>query len=789
MKSILVGLLLAASIAGQAQKITGKVCLESDRSPVPYATVGLMQLPDSSMVTGVITLGDGGYLLEKIVPGDYFIRVSYVGYKTNGTSITVRDGDGEVAVDTIFLSETTATIDEIMVVGERLKGKELVDRTSYAIPEVVSRTATNGYELLKKIPQVNVDYQNNVTLNGSSNFIIQVDGRQRDKEYLARLLPSDIETVEIITNPSGKYEGNIDGVISIILKKEARYGINGNAGINLKPFNKLTSQATGSLDYSMGKITFYVTAFNIYQALDIGQSNEGNFTAIDSTVSLSGEGDLKVKLSSVNTGFDYYINDKNSLSLNVSYKPIAQDIDIPGETFLYKAGTPLNRIASLTSNGYTSDESSASLFYKKTFKNPVQELTVENTYYFFRSVEDNYFENTRYPYDSGTVLDTYSRQEDNLNRRSYSSAKLNYVHPLGMYAKLETGYQFYYQQMSYDFTINNVEEDNLFQYAELRNSAYAGVTWNLKKIGMQAMVRLENSHIKADSVTEPDYTCVLPSVNLQYKFSASHNLKFTYNRRINRPGIYEMNPYFRTDQNYNISQGNPDLRPDYRDRLQLTYTWNFGSNYFSPYIYNEFYSDKVGNEYRVTNSPVDNSLITFTKPYNLLSGYELGGGVNATLWYVNFNARVYKGHINDYTGDTFTIPGRDYYSWAMTGAAYASFGKNKKTTAFAFLSYNGINMNARSKTYNHPFYGPGIQTQIKNHSMGVVWVLPLSTNVNLNRTETETPEYVSTNIIRFNASNFFQFSYSYKFNKGRNVKKLDRKVEVESDSKSGAIMK
>jgi outer membrane receptor protein involved in Fe transport len=789
MKSILVGLLLAASVSGQAQKITGKVCLESDRSPVPYATVGLMQLPDSSMVTGVITLGDGAYLLEKVIPGEYFIRVSYVGYKTNGTSITVRDGDGEVTVDTIFLSETTATIDEIMVVGERLKGKELVDRTSYAIPEVVSRTATNGYELLKKIPQVNVDYQNNVTLNGSSNFIIQVDGRQRDKEYLARLLPSDIETVEIITNPSGKYEGNIDGVISIILKKEARYGINGNAGINLKPFNKLTSQATGSLDYSMGKITFYVTAFNIYQALDIGQSNEGIFTAIDSTVSLSGEGDLKVKLSSVNTGFDYYINDKNSLSLNVSYKPITQDIDIPGETFLYKAGTPLNRIASLTSNGYTSDESSASLFYKKTFKNPVQELTVENTFYFFRSVEDNYFENTRYPFESGTVLDTYSRQEDNLNRRSYSSAKLNYVHPLGMYAKLETGYQFYYQQMSYDFTINNVEEDNLFQYAELRNSAYAGVTWNLKKIGMQAMVRLENSHIKADSVTEPDYTCILPSVNLQYKFSASHNLKFTYNRRINRPGIYEMNPYFRTDQNYNISQGNPDLRPDYRDRLQLTYTWNFGSNYFSPYIYNEFYSDKVGNEYRVTNSPVDNSLITFTKPYNLLSGYELGGGVNATLWYVNFNARVYKGHINDYTGDTFTIPGRDYYSWAMTGAAYASFGKNKKTTAFAFLSYNGINVNARSKTYNHPFYGPGIQTQIKNHSMGVVWVLPLSTNVNLSRTETETPEYVSTNIIRFNASNFFQFSYSYKFNKGRNVKKLDRKVEVESDSKSGAIMK
>jgi len=206
MKGILVGLLLAASVAAQAQNISGKVCLENDRSPVPYATVGLVQLPDSAMLTGVITLGDGGYLLENVKPGNYFIRVSYVGYRTNGRSVTVADGDGEVKVDTIFLAETTASIDEIMVVGERLKGKEMVDRTTYAIPDVVARTATNGYDLLKKIPQVNVDYQNNVTLNGSSNFIIQVDGRQRDKEYLARLLPSDIQSIEIISNPSGKYK-------------------------------------------------------------------------------------------------------------------------------------------------------------------------------------------------------------------------------------------------------------------------------------------------------------------------------------------------------------------------------------------------------------------------------------------------------------------------------------------------------------------------------------------------------------------------------------------------------
>jgi iron complex outermembrane recepter protein len=787
MKKIIVALLLITSATSQAQNIRGIVCLEKDKSPVQFASVGLVQLPDSTMITGVITLTDGNYLLEKVKPGNYFIRVSFVGYKTNGKKVDVEAGIAEMAVDTIYLSETTASLNEVTVVGERLKGKEMVDRTVYAIPSVVSKSSSNGYDLLKKIPQVNVDFQNNVTLNGSSNFIIQVDGRQRDKEYLARLLPTDIETIEIISNPSGKYEGNIDGVISIILKKEARYGMNGNFGINIKPFNKITRQETGSLDYSLGKITFYVTAMDISQSLDISSVNKSRFTMIDSTISLSGDGGIKVTLSTINSGFDYYINDRNNLSFNASYKPIHQNVDLLSETFLYKNNNPLNTILSLTNNGFESDETSLSLFYKKTFKNPIQEFTAENTYYNFKSDEVNDFTNTRYLYNTDSALNTYIRLENNLNKRNYYSAKLNYVQPIGLSAKIEAGYQLYYQQMSYDFKINDQESDNLFEYAEFRNSVYGGITYNLKKIGFQAMLRVENSHIKADSVTEPDYSCFLPSVNLQYKFSASHNLKFTYNRRINRPGIYDMNPYYRIDQNYNVSQGNPDLKPDYRDRLQLTYTWNFGSNYLSPYVYKEYFSNKVGREYRVINSPIDNALTTFTKPFNLLNGYELGGGINTMLWYININARIYKGHFNEYAGQSVYIPARDYFSWSITSYAYANLDKKKKTTAFVFLSYEGVNINAQSKTYSIPFYGPGVQKQIKDHSIGIVWVLPLSTHVRLSRTETGTTAFNSTNIIGFNASNYIQFMYSYKFNKGKNVKKLNRKIDIESDSKNQTI--
>jgi outer membrane receptor protein involved in Fe transport len=789
MRKYIFFLLLITSLTAQAQNIKGKVCLEKDKSPVQFASVALEQLPDSNIVTGVITLTDGGYLFEKVKPGNYFLKASFVGYRPSGKKVVISATQGEITLDTIYLAETAASLSEVTVVAERLKGKEMVDRTVYAIPAVIAKTSATGYDILKKIPQVNVDFQNNITLNGSSNFIIQVDGRQRDREFLAKLLPSDIESIEIVSNPSGKYEGNIDGVINIILKKEARYGINGNAGINIKPFNKPTTSLTGSLDYSLGKITFYITAFTFSQQLKISSWNENHFSMIDSTASGSGNGGLKVTNSSVNTGFDYYLDDKNNLSFNISYKPIYQDVDVSGETYLYKGNNPLNTISSVTDDLLKSKETSASLFYKKTFSKAIQEFTAEANYYRFKSNEANDFTNIRYPYNSDSILSTYSRLEDNLNERNYFSVKLNYVQPIGLSAKIETGYQFYYQWLSYDFIIDNQESTNLFKYAEMRNSIYGGFTYNLKKIGFQAMLRVEDSHIKADSVTVPKYACFLPSVNLQYKFSASHNLKFTYNRRINRPGIYDMDPYYKIDQYYNITQGNPNLKPDYRDRLQLTYTWNFGSNYFSPYIYQEYFSNKVAREYQVITSPVTNSLATITKPFNLLTGYETGGGVNAMLWYININARIYNGHYNEYTGQSVVIPAVDYFSYSITSYAFANLAKNKKTTAYVFLSYNGVNMNAQSKTYSIPFYGLGVQQQIKDHSFGLFWLLPFSNDIKFSKTITQTPAYSSTNTIGFNVSNYIQFMYSYKFNKGKNVKKLDHKVDVESDSKSQSIGK
>jgi hypothetical protein len=168
----------------------------------------------------------------------------------------------------------------------------------------------------------------------------------------------------------------------------------------LKPFNKPTAQATGSLDYSMGKITFYVTAFSFSQSLRINTSTINNFKMNDSTNNMSGKGNIKIPSWSVNTGFDYYMNDKNNLSFNISHKPISQDVDVTGETILSKNSIPLNTISSLSSNSSHSDETAASLFYKRTFKKPVQEFTAEANIYWFKSNTGSDFTNTTFLYNT-----------------------------------------------------------------------------------------------------------------------------------------------------------------------------------------------------------------------------------------------------------------------------------------------------------------------------------------------------------------------------------------------------
>ena len=667
----------------------------------------------------------------------------------------------------------------------RIEAKELVDRTVYNIPGEIAKTSANGYEILKKIPSIQVDFNNNVTLNGSTNFIIQVDGKIRDKEFLAKLNPTDIESIEIINNPSGKYEGDIDGVINVILKKEARAGINGNIGGSIRTSVLPSGSASGGIDYGTGKLTFYATAYTWLQELNI--NNQSSYMDTLSSRSMAGTGRFKISSSSVNTGMDFYINDRNNLNLNLNFRPVVNESNVPstGSTDSLKNKVSYFILSSnqIAHSQTLSDEGTASLFYKRSYKKPIKELTAESRFYRFHSNVESYLSDTL---STNGYSMSFGNNNNTYNDRSAYTFKVDYVQPIGISARIETGYQFYDQFITINFNQSFTysysqgtqfyKSGSLFTYNEVRNAAYAGFIENINKWSFQATLRVENSIINMkDTSGSFGYTSFLPNVNLQYKFSSKQNVKLNYNRRIVRPAIGDMNPNTIISQ-YSESKGNPALKPEYYDKFQLTYTLNFGKNYLSPNVYYTIITDKKSTEMTFL-SP--GSGFFLTQPKNLLTGYEEGFGINGMLLFFNINARFYQGHYNAVNNLPIPIPAKNYSSFALNSYVFAPLPW--KINAFAFINYNGPSINAYSRTTSTPFYGIGAQKIAGNHTIGIFYLMPFRNNITMSNTTTNTPASStsmatwSQNSSGFNVSNFIMVSYTYKFNKGKTVKKIVHK--------------
>ncbi len=790
----------------KAQTIKGVIASEKEKSAIDFATVALYNLPDSSVAKGATTQNSGKFSFDNIKPGNYYLKALYVGYSPSGKEIQVRSSDKLINLDTIFLSETSKQIGEAVVTGRKIEGKELVDRTVYSIPYEVSKESPNAYDLLKKVPSIQVDYNDNITLNGSSNFIIQVDGKTRDKEYLARLLPSDIESIEVITNPSGKYEGNIDGVLNIKLKQEARYGVSGNINAGARPRAQTSGNLNGSLDYALGKATVYISGYTWYNDLNIKYNNNSqyNYNAsmqpIDSAINSTGTGKYKFLVGSVNGGVDYYIDKYHTFSFNTSYKPLQNIISLDQTSAIALQENPRLIQAFDTKNTVNSGELNSSVFYRQQFIRPIQEFTFEGTFYNFSEV-DGFTTNKSTSTINDLLLNNLNRDEKNNSNRNSVNLKADYVQPLGMDTKIETGVQLYYQKMGYSATYKQNLLDtsllNIYNYTEWRQSIYAGITTSFDKLSFQTTLRVEHSNIntKDDTSSSLNYATFLPSANIMYKFSSKQNVKLTYNRRINRPSLSQLSPVPIVNSTDNINIGNPMLRPEFRDRLELIYTLNIQKSYISPYIYYDMYNHKIDNTNSFEFSSLVNHTTSLATANNLLKGEEHGIGLNALIYFININYKYFKGYFDEYRNGTTFIPATNYASYSISGWAYAPLPW--KMSIFAFGNYQGKNTNAQGSSVGPFFYGSGIRKELGNQTFGIFWLLPGISNLTVNNTnlapKSNLPPqngivptlYTTQSKASFDARYFIQLTYSYKFNRGKAVKKVSHSLDTESDSKKG----
>ena len=653
--------------------VSGKLIENGSNIPLEYANVAIYLTSDNSLVSGAIAASDGRFSIENLKPGNYYLVAQFIGYNQEVLKeIQLEPSNMKVDVGEIKLSPATENIEEINVVAQERAiayniDKKVVDPSQFP-------TAANGtaIDILANTPSVTVDIEGNVSLRGSNNFKVLIDGRPTPfdpADALEQIPTSSIQNIEIITNPSAKYDpdGNA-GIINIVTKKSKLNGFSGIVNATGDTNESITGDAL--FNYRVGKFNFYVSG-NRSERAHGGTTIGETMTISTDTVYTSSEGinDHRRSSSSVKTGFDYAINDFNSLSFNVSYNNRAgkssSDLDF-NETS--SAGYDLNT-TTINDRDRNGNNLGYSLDYKKTFEQEGRELTA--MFYYESGSSEEYTSYEQFLLD-GDLIEGQNSWEvgDDKEMR----AQVDYIHPFNEKTKLETGVQarvdgsnewndvFFFDDINASYT--PIESSDFYSQTDFGRDIYSGYFMFSQKRHMWGYLlglrgeytnRILDYSIVTDEykVNRFDY---FPTAHLSFEMSNDQQMSLSYSRRINRPRGYYLEPFITYVDAYNVRRGNPAIEPEYINSYELGYQKTLEGGFLSVEAYHRQTNNVIE---RVQTVYGDNVLMRTVdnvgKDYS--TGVELMLNWNPAKWWImNLMGNAYHyqltGEYNNQVFDT-----------------------------------------------------------------------------------------------------------------------------------------
>lgn len=578
----------------QNHSINGHI-LDQQQKDIPFASIALHNLADSILVKADIAKESGKFSFTGLNNGVYFIKISAVGYATQTSQpITVTDAD--VDLPPLILISETKQLNEVKVTATKPLIEVKHDRLIFNIEGSINSTGSNALELLQKSPGVQVDRNENILVKGKTGVRIYIDGRpsQMSGKDLASVLRSmnsaDIEAIEIITNPSAKYEAAGDlGIINIRLKKNLKIGTNGNASLGANFGITPKYDASITLNHRDKKV-------NIFGTYSHSQGNWHDRTLDDQIMNGTYYNKVWTGLYQDTTnnfklGTDYFINSKNTLGINVNGRLSNQNGSGHSETQIGKIiDSPEAILYSRTSNPGKNKNLNANINYRWA-DTTGHELNIDADYGIYNSRHINYQPN-RYEFTDG---ETPALERNFVIKTpvdiTIKSLKADYEQP---FKKGRLGYGFKISDVTSDNTfdffnavndseVRDTERSNRFKYTERVYSGYLNYNVPLhKKWDLQLGLRTERTkslgHLtsyKQSDLNKVDTTYLnfFPSGALTFKASEHHNWNLNYSRRINRPNYQDLNPFeYRVDELV-YSKGNPFLKPEYANNFKLTHVY------------------------------------------------------------------------------------------------------------------------------------------------------------------------------------------------------------------------
>lgn len=684
-------LFVSTTLASLAQsRIIGEVMDTETGAPLEYATVSLLQPGDSTLVGGGLTDHLGTFDIS-IAPGSYLVKVQYVSYNTSILDAVKVADNATINLGKLTLSPSTSTLSEVTVEGQREQAVLELDRRTFNIGENAVNAGRNASQILDNLPSISIDVDGNVSLRGSGNVRILINGKPSglvgvgDTDGLRNLSGDMIERVEVITNPSARYDAQGSaGIINIVLKKKRAPGVNGSFTGNIgQPANY---GAALNLNYRRDWVNFFINyGINYRRAPGSGKSYQEFYKEDTSYLTYQTQKRLRGGLSNnIRLGSDFILNDYNTLTAALLYRRSDENniSDIWYED--YTTSHQLIQRTLRTDNEQEIEYNrELEVSYKKTFVQKGRELSAIVNY---RESDEN--ENSAISNFLGTDLNNpfELQRSSNSELESQWLMQADYIHPFLENAKFETGYRSTLRSINNNYLVEEQQEngswDNLpqftnnFVYNENIYAAYAILSNKTGSWSYQGGLRAEASDIttrliETNERSDKDYINFFPSLALTYSFGKEKSLQGSYSRRINRPGFRSLNPFSSFSNSRNIRTGNPDLDPEFTDSYEVGYLHNFKAGN----IY-------LGSYYRHTDdvvervSRVEPDGITYTRPENLSTQNSFGIEMNTNLdlfpwWNINGNFNFYRAITHGTTGDlvlssdTYTSMTRLNSKWKM----------------------------------------------------------------------------------------------------------------------------
>lgn len=592
-------------------QITGKVIDASTKQGMEFANISLRKTGSKEFIKGTVSDQLGAFRLDGVSNGNYVVAVSVVGYATFEKELTIGTGQKTINLRNILLKEDTQLLNEVQVVGQRSQMKFEIDRKVFNVDQSLATAGGSASDVLGNIPSVQVDPEGEVSLRGNSSVTVWINGKESglsadNRAQILEQLPAEsIERVEVITNPSAKYnpEGTA-GIINIVLKKNRKAGYYGSlqAGVDTRGgYN-----AAGNVNFSSGKFESFVNVgTRVRKSEGEGYTNRQNLDDNGDPVSylnqLRNDEDTR-KPVIARMGTTYHATDKDHFSFS-GFGLLGRGDET--DWLNYTSNIP----GSFTSSLRTSAEKrkmnigNFEIGYKRDFSEK-SNLDLSASYNLVNITPESSFLQVS-NYAGGTSTSSYQFQENVMKPRKWEF-QADYVTEFGEQNKIEAGYKGeFLTSKSKVSTYSGISEGNAafneglynnFTYDQNVNALYATYSKRINRFGIQLGLRGEHTRTNTNSLGynqsetdhpayKDDYFSFYPSAFLSYQLPSNNELQLNYTRRVSRPWGGQLNPFVNLTDSTNISYGNPLLLPQYSNSLELNYIKNWENHTLSASLY------------------------------------------------------------------------------------------------------------------------------------------------------------------------------------------------------------